>query len=385
MDVSDGPLRPACLWKLGFEGSGGSCGPAWVSKRRSWSLGARGAQCDAFKKGPPQLCEAETALLGAMAMAFAAPMTVAPRAPMACPRAEARELRPRWRVVGLASVGLGRLACRARLRYETADLKRKLDTGVSTGWQGLDRIIRPVKGEVVCVCGQPGTGKSEFLLSLAVNLAKLHGWKTGLALLEHKDDQLLLQLVEKTKEQHFEKLSQRHLNRALEDDSDVMFVKDHFTKVAGFAAEVTLEDILHSAEVLAEEGGLQNLILDPYNCWSKPQGLGQKETETLLVSKYMTQLQRFAKKHMVCIWVVVHPTKLSQIKGGPPSLYDMQGSAHWFNKCDKGMLILRNKDPSKGTTSLVELQVDKVRNGASGRIGRTMLNFDVESRSYAEI
>ena len=291
---------------------------------------------------------------------------------------------PSWRVVGLASAAVGRVACRARLRYDT-DLTCQLDTGVSTGWQSLDDLMRPVKGEVVCVCGQPGTGKSEFLLSLAVSLAQLHGWKTGLALLEHEDDKLLLQLVEKLKKQHFAKLSQRHLKGALEDDSDVMFVKEHFTKLAGFAAEVTLEDILQRAEVLAEEGRLQNMILDPYNCWSKPRGLGRSSFETLLVSKYMTQLQRFAKKHMVCIWVVVHPTKLSQIMGGPPSLYDMQGSAHWYNKCDKGLLLLRNKDPSKGATSVVELRVDKVRNGATGRIGRTMLNFDVESRSYAEI
>jgi replicative DNA helicase len=64
----------------------------------------------------------------------------------------------------------------------------------------------------------------------------------------------------------------------------------------------------------------------------------------------------------------------------------MQGSAHWYNKCDKGLYVVRpNRDPDVGSTCEVEIHVLKVRNGDSGRVGITKLEFQPEIRSYKEL
>ena len=280
----------------------------------------------------------------------------------------------------------GRRSARQRLteqvkqvqRYKRGELS-EFDTGVSTGYQSLDQNFRPVRGEVITLCGRPGSGKSEFILSVALNLAQKHGWKTGLCLFEHKADQLTLQLLEKRTQKNFRDLG----SLSTEDEA---WISEHFRPVADFSAEMDLEQILRRAGRYAEDGNLQNLIIDPYNYIAAPQGLGSEFSETELVSGYMTQLQRFAKKYQVCVWVVVHPTKGSQIAGAQPNLYDMQGSAHWYNKCDKGLYVVRpNRDPDVGSTCEVEIHVLKVRNGDSGRVGITKLEFQPEIRSYKEL
>lgn len=275
-------------------------------------------------------------------------------------------------------------------KYRRGDRSEEFDTGVSTGYRNLDQFLRPVRGEVIVVSGQPGSGKSEFLLSVAVNLAKTHGWKAGLCSFEHKNDQLLLQLLEKKLAKNVEEMSADSFQ---EDSEDVAWINQHFQSVCDFSSELDLSTILSRARELAEEGRLHNLIIDPYNYISKPWSqVPQRETE--LVSSYMTQLQQFAKKYQVCVWIVVHPTKGSQQKQKDgnqntfdgPSLYDLQGSAHWNNKCDKGILLRRpNKDPNEGSTRPLEIHVCKVRNGESGQIGVGHLVFEPYTRSYREV
>ncbi|CAJ1457888.1 unnamed protein product [Effrenium voratum] len=232
--------------------------------------------------------------------------------------------------------------CETVQRRQRGQLSPEFESGVSTGWKKLDEFMRPVRGEVVVVCGQPGSGKSEFMLSLAVNLAKLHGSRTGLCLFEHKCDELFIQLLEKLNEVHFSLLK-----HSLERDRQ--FLSRHFKIISEFSEEATVTEILASAAALVEQDGLENLIIDPYNYIAKPENCRDSETE--LVSSYMTQIQRFAKKYKVCVWVVVHPSKGSQTSGNSPSLYDCQGSAHWYNKCDKGIIVVRpNRNPQQGST-----------------------------------
>ena len=63
--------------------------------------------------------------------------------------------------------------------------------------------------------------------------------------------------------------------------------------------------------------------------------------------------------------VVAHPTKDvgRDGKARPVTLYDIEGSAHWFNKCDHGVVITRVPD-----THVTEVYVAKV--------GTVKLRFD---------
>ena len=59
----------------------------------------------------------------------------------------------------------------------------------------------------------------------------------------------------------------------------------------------------------------------------------------------MDELARFAKRYGVLVHLVAHPTKLPKEAGGvyaPPTLYDISGSANFYNKADYGFTVYRD-------------------------------------------
>ena len=78
-------------------------------------------------------------------------------------------------------------------------------------------------------------------------------------------------------------------------------------------------------------------------------------TETEYVSQMLTKIKRFAQHYDVHVWFVAHPRQLRDWKGEPPNLYDISGSAHFINKADNGIVIHRNRDPTRGSLNQVTL------------------------------
>lgn len=76
-------------------------------------------------------------------------------------------------------------------------------------------------------------------------------------------------------------------------------------------------------------------------------------TETEYVSQMLTKIKRFAQHYDVHVWFVAHPRQLRDWKGEPPNLYDISGSAHFINKADNGIVIHRNRDPTRGSLNQV--------------------------------
>ncbi|KAF3618404.1 hypothetical protein FXO38_24827 [Capsicum annuum] len=108
-------------------------------------------------------------------------------------------------------------------------------------------------------------------------------------------------------------------------------------------------------------------------------------TETEYVSQMLTKIKRFAQHHSCHVWFVAHPRQLHHWVGGPPNLYDISGSAHFINKCDNGIVIHRNRDPSSGPVDQVQVCVRKVRNKVSGTIGDAFLSYDRVTGEFMDI
>jgi hypothetical protein len=82
----------------------------------------------------------------------------------------------------------------------------------------------------------------------------------------------------------------------------------------------------------------------PGTSWSTT--AGQDESETEYIGRAIRTLKRFAKAFQVHICVVAHPTK--SVKDGDgnykmPTLYDINGSANWYNKADLGVIVHRKE------------------------------------------
>src|SRR5262249_37322572 len=86
------------------------------------------------------------------------------------------------------------------------------------------------------------------------------------------------------------------------------------------------------------------------------------------------RLKLAAKRLGMLLLIVAHPTKVGQ----EPTLYDINGSAQWFNQMDWGVVIHR-EDTAKNRISV---RVAKIRRQPTcGKVGFVHMSFN---QAYAD-
>ncbi|CAJ1387700.1 unnamed protein product [Effrenium voratum] len=251
-------------------------------------------------------------------------------------------------------------------------------SGVSTGWEGVDNFLRIVPGEISVVTGMPGNGKSEWLLSLAVNLSYRHQWRTLLFAFEGKEESLAAQLATKV---------QATVPQLQDPGVALEWLDEHITLGCSDFEGFTQEKILARAREEKAQG-LDLLIVDPYNCIEKSKE-EKDEVEHKYIGSLLGKLRKFADEYKVHVVIVAHPTKSAAWLNESPGLYDIAGSAEWFNKTDNGIVVNRRKveleDGDVVSTRQVEISVKKVRNREAGKLGSAWLLYDAKTRSYSDL
>jgi twinkle protein len=254
--------------------------------------------------------------------------------------------------------------------------------GLSTGWESLDEFMTIRPGELSVLTGVPGSGKSEFVDALAVNLAGIHGWRFTLCSFENPPAEHIAKLAEKHLGLPFwdgptRRMSETDLQRAMD------WINDHFHLIRFDDEAPTIDAILEKARAAVLRHGIRGVVIDPYNEIEHRRPTNMTETE--YVSQLLGKVKRFAQHHAVHVWFVAHPAKLQRDDRGSrpiPTLYDISGSANWVNKADLGIVVHRDldKDPT-----LAEIQVRKVRFKSVGKIGTVALRWDRATGRYSEI
>jgi len=104
-----------------------------------------------------------------------------------------------------------------------------------------------------------------------------------------------------------------------------------------------LDWIIDKATDAVLRDGIRCLVIDPWN--EVEHARRRDETMTDYIGRGIRSLKRFARLYDVAVIVIAHPTKDigKDGKSRAPTLYDIEGSAHWFNKCDHGVVIDRPK------------------------------------------
>ena len=257
-----------------------------------------------------------------------------------------------------------------------------IDRGLSTGWPHLDDLYRVAPGMVSIVTGLPGSGKSEWLDDLVVNMAELHGWRFGVCSMENPLDEHGGKLVEKRVAKPFR--SQGPDMFAMTDDEvreATAWVNKHFYFIRDEGDEPQpLAWVLERAKTLVVRDGIRGLIIDPYNELENAREKHQTETE--YIGQFLQRLNRFAMRHGVHIWLVAHPAKMYAERGKElpvPGLYDISGSANWANKASIGITISR-PDMTKPE---VEIHVKKVKFRRVGQVGIQYLRWNKATGKYA--
>lgn len=213
-----------------------------------------------------------------------------------------------------------------------------LPTGHGIEMPEVDEMIRWEVAQLAVWTGIPSHGKSEMLDLICTRMALLHGWKTLFFSPENYPIQ-----------QHYAKIAEKLTGKAFkqsdmtpeEFDQAFDFIEQNFFWLDPYE-DPTLENILERARLFIKRKGIKQLVIDPYNCLEHKRD--KNETGSEYVGRFLDELSRFAKFHGVLIHLVAHPTKLERMGNAypKPTLYDISGSANFYNKADYGLTVYRD-------------------------------------------
>ena len=271
--------------------------------------------------------------------------------------------------------------------------EKGLPSGAKTGWPSVDSHYTVCPGQMTILTGWPGSGKSEWLDALLLNLAR-QGWRLCLFSPENQPNEIhVVKFLEKFVGKPFgagptERMTKEEAaEAATEIDQWFSFITPAFTSEK---LSFTIQEVLDAAEFDFRKRDLWQskehflgLVIDPWNELEhlRPQGL----SETEYVSQTLSLIRNWARKHNVHVWVVAHPQKLKRLENGKlpvPTPDTISGSQHWWNKADACITVWREfgETPSQS----VEIHVQKVRFKHIGRQGMVQLLYDRITGRYHE-
>lgn len=248
-----------------------------------------------------------------------------------------------------------------------------LPEGYRLGVDSLDDLVRFDTSRLITITGVPNYGKSEFVDFITTSLNKRYGLKTAYFSPENQPTSL-----------HLAKLIAKYTGKKLnldaytseEIDAAIDYIVENFFFI-NYGRITTLDDILALFVKLIKRG-VKVFVIDPYNKLDSEKSISEMETE--FISKLLDKLCRFAIKHDIMLILVAHPRKMERDRNQGyqiPNAYDINGSAHFFNKSDFVLTVHRDIPKDE-----VLIRVSKVKFSHYGKQGDCRLKYDVESGNY---
>ena len=220
------------------------------------------------------------------------------------------------------------------------------------------------------------THNSTFVTHLLVNMAELHGWRSAIFSPE-------MPIVP----QYRDKIRRIRLRRPPVGAHDAAradeFIEEHFRFIDSsvaedFNEEATLSWVVDRATDMLLRDGIDVLVIDPWN--EVEHSRGPHESAPDYIGRAIRMLKRFAKERQVVVIVVAHPTKEvgKEGKGRMPTPYDVESSAHWYNKPDHIIIVHR---PDEAINETV-IRIAKVRFEETGEKGHVSMAFNKDASRY---
>lgn len=253
---------------------------------------------------------------------------------------------------------------------------------VSTGWARMDPHLQVYRPCLMVVSGFANAGKSTWTTQLVAQLALLHSWPVAVASFEMRHGEVIAALERCAAEAMI-------THRAVSLRTDAMaaakrLVRSHVTLIApapGADEETDVDWLLERATASVIRHGSKVLVLDP---WNEIEHRRQRdETTTEYTGRAIRKLKRWAAEMEVLVIIVAHPTKAAVSKEADElSLYDVDGSAHFANKADLGVMVTRLGTHEDTVTGI---SVVKVRyQPEAGRPGTLQLVYDRQQRVFGQ-
>jgi twinkle protein len=271
--------------------------------------------------------------------------------------------------------------------------------GDKIGMEVFDDLLSFRGGELTIVTGISGSGKSEFLDYIMIELAKKEDWNFGICSMENPRDLHFIKLAEKyldknlfnivnttTGELLYERATKEEVQRAMAFNRNHFNYIGHSTKMVDgekHRGQLTVDYIIEQSKNLVKMHGIKGLVIDPWNTLDHDMKVG--ELETNYVGRILSKIIAFAEDYNVHVFLVAHPTKGVTKEGVDrvATLNDVSGSGNFFNKTHNGISVFREKDREKNPNNLVEIHVQKVKFKFIGYLGSCKLKYDRRTGNYA--
>lgn len=248
--------------------------------------------------------------------------------------------------------------------YSLADLPQRQDISASTissGWDEFDQIFRLYPGQFTVVTGRAGSGKSTFLFNLVCNYARMHDLRTFLHCPENE---------------HYVRRKMRGIWGEHPNwdafTSGQCFIQSSSPECYDSEPK-TLQWVLNTAVVAVDRDGVDLLLIDPWNELERAKPRDWSMTDYIADS--LRQMKQFCRAMNVSVILVAHPTKEGLKDNKIPTLVDIEGSLAWYNKCDNGIIVHRDK--SSTSTQVISAKVRESPD--AGQLGECWFTVDANT------
>jgi twinkle protein len=246
--------------------------------------------------------------------------------------------------------------------------------GIGVDIPEFDNLLSFHLGYLTTITGIPSHGKSEILDFLMTKLNLNGGWKFGL----YSPENYPLEL-------HFSKYAEKLIGKSFQGKdrinlAELQLAKDHFQRNFFFIKpekDFSLEHILGLVRQLVKKHGINAFVIDAWNKLDHQ----YSQNETQYISQSLDKITLFCEANNVHCFLVAHPTKIQKEKATGkfevPNLYNISGSANFYNKTHNGICVYRDFEEN-----ITKVFIQKVKFKHWGTVGEVHWKWNPTNGRY---
>jgi len=260
-----------------------------------------------------------------------------------------------------------------------------VERGTTTHIDCIDKAWTWRNGEVNIWTGYQNEGKSLFINQLACLKSAMEDWKFAIFSPENMPmndfyNDIIEMYIGKSSDP-IHKASQMVIE---EYEEAIEFVNDHFFLIYP-NKNFLLETILAKAKVLVRQKGIRSLIIDPYNTIQHKLRMGERED--LYISRFMSDLKRFAVENDISIHLIAHqitPRKGDDGKYPKPDINSIKGGGTFADKADNVMFVWRPNRAMDFSDKFVTFGSQKIKKQKLVGIPQEieLITFNIKEQRY---
>lgn len=248
--------------------------------------------------------------------------------------------------------------------------------GANLGFGDFDEHLQFSQSGITIVTGIPSHGKSTLLNTIMARLMSKSGWKFGVYSPEFKRDaNHAIYLASVLAGVNAVNMHKDDVVARSEVKAALTYMQEMISYISITPGEsASIDKLLTVARYLVVSKGVNAFVIDPWNKIDHEYDV----PETKYVADTLNKIHACSSELNAHFFIVAHPTKIPLEVGQKtrrvPTLYDVAGSAHFYNMTDNGITVYRNfADENQNDSTVVHIQ--KVKFDYLGKLGDVKLLY----------